>query len=129
MDLPFYLHLMRYVLIVGPLMAGVCALLSVFVVLRRMAMISEAVAHAGLGGLALSLLLGYWWNFANGQLGDFFCHYCDLAFWALKLRAPLTVAAEGPPPHPEIAPASMHAIYEYPARAEMPPVTVHWYRS
>ena len=23
----------------------------------------------------------YWWNFANGQLGDFFCHYCDLAFW------------------------------------------------
>ncbi len=55
-----YLHLMRYVLIVGPVMAAVCALLSVFVVLRRMAMISEAIAHAGLGGMALSLLLGYW---------------------------------------------------------------------
>ena len=29
----------------------------------------------------------YWWNFANGQLGDFFCHYCDLAFWALEAAA------------------------------------------
>ncbi len=66
----FYLHLMRYVLIVGPLMAAVCALLSVFVVLRRMAMISEAVAHAGLGGMALSLLLGYWWGFANSYWGQ-----------------------------------------------------------
>ena len=44
----------------------------------------------------------YWWNFANGQLGDFFCHYCDLAFWALKLRYPTTVEAEGPV-HPESA--------------------------
>jgi predicted dehydrogenase len=33
----------------------------------------------------------YWWNFANGYLGDFFCHYRDLAFWALKLRHPVTV--------------------------------------
>jgi ABC-type Mn2+/Zn2+ transport system permease subunit len=70
LDLPFYLHLMRYVLIVGPLMAAVCALLSVFVVLRRMAMISEAVAHAGLGGMALSLLLGYWWGFFNTYWGQ-----------------------------------------------------------
>lgn len=70
MDWPLYLHLMRDVLIVGPLMAAVCALLSVFVVLRRMAMISEAVAHAGLGGLALSLLLGYWWGFANSYWGQ-----------------------------------------------------------
>ena len=70
MDWPLYLHLMRYVLIVGPVMAAVCALLSVFVVLRRMAMISEAVAHAGLGGLALSLLLGYWWGFANSYWGQ-----------------------------------------------------------
>ena len=30
----------------------------------------------------------YWWAFGNGILGDFFCHYCDLAFWALKLRHP-----------------------------------------
>lgn len=69
-NLLFYLHLMRHALIVGPLMAGVCALLSVFIVLRRMAMISEAIAHAGLGGLSLSLLLGYWWSFPNTYWGQ-----------------------------------------------------------
>jgi ABC-type Mn2+/Zn2+ transport system permease subunit len=68
-----YLHIMRHVLIVGPVMAAVCALLSVFVVLRRMAMISEAVAHAGLGGLALSLLLGYW------------CAFFQDSYWGLEL--------------------------------------------
>ena len=43
----------------------------------------------------------YWWDFGNGQLGDFFCHYCDLAFWALKLRHPTTVEAQGPRPSGE----------------------------
>jgi len=68
----------------------------------------------------------YWWNFANGQLGDFFCHYCDLAFWALKLRHPLTVEAEGPV-HPESAALWTIARQEYPARGELPPVTLTWY--
>ena len=68
----------------------------------------------------------YWWNFANGQLGDFFCHYCDLAFWALKLRYPTTVEAEGPV-HPESASRWTIAKQEYPARGELPPVTLTWY--
>jgi predicted dehydrogenase len=68
----------------------------------------------------------YWWNFANGQLGDFFCHYCDLAFWALKLRHPTTVEAEGPV-HPESAARWTIARQEYPARGELPPVTLTWY--
>jgi predicted dehydrogenase len=68
----------------------------------------------------------YWWNFANGQLGDFFCHYCDLAFWALKLRHPTTVKAEGPV-HPESAARWTIARQEYPARDDLPPVTLHWY--
>ena len=68
----------------------------------------------------------YWWNFANGQLGDFFCHYCDLAFWALKLRHPTTVEAEGPV-HPESAARWTIARQEYPARGDLPPVTLHWY--
>jgi len=67
-----------------------------------------------------------WWNFANGQLGDFFCHYCDLAFWALKLRHPLTVEAEGPV-HPESAARWTIARQEYPARGDLPPVTLTWY--
>jgi len=68
----------------------------------------------------------YWWNFANGQLGDFFCHYCDLAFWALKLRHPTTVEAQGPV-HPESAARWTIARQQYPARGELPPVTLTWY--
>jgi predicted dehydrogenase len=68
----------------------------------------------------------YWWNFANGQLGDFFCHYCDLAFWALKLRHPTTVEAQGPV-HAESAAKWTIAKQEYPACGELPPVTLTWY--
>ena len=68
----------------------------------------------------------YWWNFANGQLGDFFCHYCDLAFWALKLRHPVTVEAEGSL-HTESAARWTIARQEYPARDDLPPVTLTWY--
>ncbi len=68
----------------------------------------------------------YWWTFANGQLGDFFCHFCDLAFWALKLKHPTTVEAEGPV-HPESTAKWTIAKQEYPARGDMPPVTLNWY--
>jgi predicted dehydrogenase len=68
----------------------------------------------------------YWWNFANGQLGDFFCHYCDLAFWALKLRHPTTVEAQGPV-HPDSAAKWTIAKQQYPARGELPAVTLTWY--
>jgi len=68
----------------------------------------------------------YWWNFANGQLGDFFCHYCDLAFWALKLRHPLTIEAKGPV-HPESTARWTIAKQQYPARGSLPPVTLTWY--
>jgi hypothetical protein len=61
-------------------------------------------------------------------MSDMGSHLNDLPFWALKLRAPQTIEAEGPPPHPEIAPASMLARYTYGARGEMPPVTVTWYQ-
>ncbi len=69
-----------------------------------------------------------WWDFGSGTMSDLGSHWNDLPFWALKLRHPLTVEAGGPPPHPEIAPASMWARYQYPARSEMPPVTLTWYQ-
>ena len=68
----------------------------------------------------------FWWNFANGRLGDFFCHYCDLAFWALKLRHPLTVEAEGPV-HAESAATWTIARQQYAARGDLPPVALTWY--
>jgi predicted dehydrogenase len=69
-----------------------------------------------------------WWAFGNGTMSDLGSHWNDLPFWALKLRAPRTVAASGPRPHPEIAPASMQVTYEYPARPGMPPVRLTWYQ-
>jgi hypothetical protein len=57
-----------------------------------------------------------WWDFGNGTMSDLGSHWNDLPFWALKLKAPTAVEAFGPKPHPEIAPASMQAVYEFPAR-------------
>lgn len=69
-----------------------------------------------------------WWDFGSGTMSDLGSHWNDLAFWALKLQAPLTIEADGPPPHPEIAPASMSATYEYGARSDMPPVKLTWHQ-
>jgi predicted dehydrogenase len=69
----------------------------------------------------------HWWDFGEGILGDMACHYTDLAFWALDLRHPLTIEAEGPPVHPETTPEWLIVRYEFPARHQLPPVTLTWY--
>jgi predicted dehydrogenase len=69
-----------------------------------------------------------WWDFGNGTMSDLGSHWNDLPFWALRLRAPRTVEASGPPPHPEIAPASMTAVYEYGPRGDLPAVRLTWYQ-
>jgi hypothetical protein len=61
-------------------------------------------------------------------MSDLGSHWNDLPFWALKLQAPRTIEAGGPPPHPEIAPASMRVTYEYGPRADMPAVKMHWHQ-
>jgi hypothetical protein len=69
-----------------------------------------------------------WWDFGNGTMSDLGSHRIDLPFWALKLRAPATIEASGPPPHKEIAPASMQARYEYRAMGEQPALVLTWYQ-
>jgi predicted dehydrogenase len=70
-----------------------------------------------------------WWDFGNGTMSDLGSHWLDLPFWALQLRAPLTIESHSAlPPHPEIAPASMTAAYEYGPRGDMPAVKVTWYQ-
>ncbi|HEV3339621.1 MAG TPA: Gfo/Idh/MocA family oxidoreductase [Pirellulales bacterium] len=69
-----------------------------------------------------------WWDFANGTMSDLGSHWIDLPFWALHLSHPLSVVAQGPTPHAELAPASMQVIYEYGPRGELPPVRLTWYQ-
>ena len=69
-----------------------------------------------------------WWDFGSGTMSDLGSHWNDLPFSALNLQHPLTVEATGPPPHLEIAPASMSAAFEYGARGDLPPVTLTWYQ-
>jgi hypothetical protein len=69
-----------------------------------------------------------WWDFGNGTMSDLGSHWIDLPFWALKLRAPATIEAHGPAPHPELAPASMRVRYEYKAMGDQPDVSLTWYQ-
>ena len=68
-----------------------------------------------------------WWAFGNGCLGDMGSHLIDLPFWALKLRDPLTIQAEGAQLRAETYPEWLVAQWEHPARGDMPPVKLHWY--
>ena len=68
-----------------------------------------------------------WWDFGTGALGDMACHIMDCPYWALDLKYPTTVEAEGDPHKPESAPSWEIVRYEFPARGDMPPVKVTWY--
>jgi len=69
-----------------------------------------------------------WWDFGNGTMSDLGSHWNDLPFWALKLKIPRSIEAAGPPPHPEIAPASMQVTYEDGPRGDLPAVRMCWYQ-
>lgn len=69
-----------------------------------------------------------YWDFGGGVLPDLGSHWNDLPFWALKLRHPLTVEAEGPPVSPETAPPWIIVRWEFAARGDMPPVKLAWYQ-
>jgi predicted dehydrogenase len=68
-----------------------------------------------------------WWDFGTGALGDMACHILDPAFWALKLRYPVSVRAESPPTNSETAPPWSIIHFQFPAREEMPEVKLTWY--
>jgi predicted dehydrogenase len=69
-----------------------------------------------------------WWDFGSGTMSDLGSHMNDIPFWALKLDAPKTIEGFGPPVHPEIAPATFRAVYEYGPRGDMPACTLTWYQ-
>ncbi|MSR65880.1 MAG: Gfo/Idh/MocA family oxidoreductase [Pedosphaera sp.] len=68
-----------------------------------------------------------WWDFGTGALGDMACHTSNMAFMALKLGHPNTIAAVSGEINPETFPAWATITYQFPARGDMPPVKMVWY--
>ncbi len=68
-----------------------------------------------------------WWDFGTGAIGDMACHTANMAFRALKLAHPTTISAESGEVNPETYPAWARVNYGFPAREDMPPVTITWY--
>jgi len=68
-----------------------------------------------------------WWDFGCGALGDMACHVLDPVVSALKLKYPTSVWACSTAVNNETFPLAAIIRFEFPARAGMPPVKVHWY--
>jgi predicted dehydrogenase len=68
-----------------------------------------------------------WWDFGSGMMGDRGAHTLDPVFWALKLTAPTSVDATSCGNTPEVHPLSAIVTYQFPARADMPPLKLNWY--
>jgi len=68
-----------------------------------------------------------WWDFGTGALGDIGCHSLDPVFRALKLGHPTSVEACCTLVNDETYPVASRVTYEFPARGELAPVTLHWY--
>ncbi len=69
-----------------------------------------------------------WRDFGTGALGAMGCHVMDGAFWALKLAEAetFTVEADSVGRTAESYPRASTVRYRFPARGDMPPVTLVW---
>lgn len=68
-----------------------------------------------------------WWDFGSGGLGDMGIHNLAPVFSALKLGAPTSVHSSSTPVYEETLPLASMVHYDFPARGDMPAVTIHWY--
>lgn len=70
-----------------------------------------------------------WRDFGTGPLGDMGCHVLSTVFKALRLHHPISVESTCTEIGPEVYPRRFRVHYEFPARGQMPPVTVTWHDS
>jgi predicted dehydrogenase len=68
-----------------------------------------------------------WWDYGTGAIGDMACHTANMAFRALKLGHPVAISAENAELNDETFPGWARVTIEFPARGDMPPVTLTWY--
>ena len=67
-----------------------------------------------------------WWQFGTGLFGDLGAHKLSTVFKALKLEYPTAVEAFSTYHCGEAYPHGVQARFEFPARGDMPPVTINW---
>jgi len=67
-----------------------------------------------------------WWDFGTGTLGDMGCHIIDPVWWALDLTYPTSIEATPGPFNDQTYPQATVVKWEFPARGDLPPVTVTW---
>ncbi len=69
-----------------------------------------------------------WYEFGNAELGDWACHTLDAPFWSLDLGMPTSVDSIIRTPSPEGFVSDQSKLqFNFPARGNKPPVTLHWY--
>ncbi|MDQ1255759.1 MAG: hypothetical protein QG656_353 [Candidatus Hydrogenedentes bacterium] len=68
-----------------------------------------------------------WLDFGCGMMGDRGAHTLDPVFWALKLGQPTSIDGNSMDLNPETHPLGSIVRYQFPAREDMPPVTLTWY--
>lgn len=67
-------------------------------------------------------------DFGNGELGDWACHTLDAPFWSLDLGMPKATETLQRSETPEgFVPEQSIIRWEFPARGNQPPVTLTWY--
>lgn len=68
------------------------------------------------------------YDFGNGELGDWACHTLDAPFWSLDLGMPEVVESEFNSGAPEgFLPDQSILRFEFPQRGNKPPVTLKWF--
>lgn len=68
-----------------------------------------------------------WWDFGSGGLGDMGIHNIAPVYSSLRFGAPVSVHASSTAVYPETLPLACTVHYEFAARGDMPPLTLHWY--
>lgn len=70
-----------------------------------------------------------WFDFGNGEMGDWCCHTLDAPFWSLDLGMPSVAEAEFKTPVEDtgFVPGRTILRWDFPSRSNKPPVTMRWY--
>jgi predicted dehydrogenase len=68
-----------------------------------------------------------WNDFGAGSIGDMGNYSFDTLFRVLELTAPTSVDGSSTPLFPETFPLGEIVHWEFPARGDRAPVTIHWY--